>query len=168
MDLTELKDTTDDIKDIDKKILEDAGFDVNTKSNLLRVTEKNYSSEEFLQNLVCEIARECDALQLSRDAFPKDNKQFSEISVKRVHSLKLLADIYFQKKKTLQELDITSPEMNIVIKSLVTKFKLSLEEAAIDKSMIKDVFQNLDRNLEAWETEMEEQLEAYRKRGSIG
>lgn len=136
------------------------------RKSLKELAEHDPGSVDFLNAMMMEAADECDALLNARRRFEEDEEDPAQISTRRVQSLKLLSDIYFQKSKSSSTLDIRSPEMGIVIKSIFQKIKMAMTTLNYEADQIRDFFKQLDQEMEGWDAEIIDHLEAFKNRAN--
>lgn len=124
------------------------------------VRSKNPSREVFVGAILEEVAIECDSLKAVRKELGV-SPLATQISSRRVQSLKLLADLYMEKNKNSSKLDPKSQEMQLVLKSVINRFKEALEAMDnVPPGFIKQTFQKFSEKMEDWEADIQEQLEA--------
>jgi len=134
-----------------------------SKSKTLKeIAEKDPGAPAFLDALIEQAAEECDALGDRRREYQQTDVDYSQISTRRVQSLKLLTDMYLLKAKNRQEVDIKSPEVEILIKSIFEKIKVSFQSLDLSIGQMKDFFRALDEEMAGWDVEVTDQLEAFR------
>jgi len=125
-------------------------------------------SSEFLEAVMSQAANACDVLadevEDSRDV--NDERDTSQMCTRHVQSLKFLSDMYFQKRKNNQKIDIHSPEMQIVFKAFLEKVKETFVSMDLEREVVGDFFRELDNQLAGWEEELAEHLENFREEGA--
>lgn len=133
-------------------------------STLEDIIKNKHSSSDFLNAVLTEAAAECDALRAARENSSEvlDVTERSQISSRRVQALRFLTEMYVEKnKKNKQSVDLKSQQIQFLIKSLVQKFRQTIEEfEGLPPGTLKKIFQNFTANTENWEEEVMEQLEA--------
>lgn len=134
----------------------------NKAKKLKEIADKDPGSPVFLDALIAEAADECDALGNRRREYEQEGTDYSQISTRRVQSLKLLTDMYLLKAKSRQEVDIKSPEIEILLKSIFEKVKAAFQSMDLPMAKTKDFFKALDEEMAGWETEVSDQLDAFR------
>jgi len=132
------------------------------KKTLREIAEKDPGAPAFLDALIEQAAEECDALGTRRREYQQTDMDYSQISTRRVQSLKLLTDMYLLKAKNRQEVDIKSPEVEILVKSILEKVKISFQSMDLPLGKMKDFFRALDEEMAGWEVEVTDQLESFR------
>lgn len=133
-----------------------------TRTMLSRLVEESSSREEFLNGILREAALECDVLGDVGHNIGRNNPMRSQIASRRVQSLKFLSEMYFQKtKSSRQPIDLKSPEMQLILKSILSRFKDTLENLEdLPHGMTRKIFQEFNKQMEGWESDIKEQLDS--------
>jgi hypothetical protein len=134
--------TTEDAKDLQEEKRKFLNQD-----ELLKLAKENPNDDGILDSLIAGLAEEAASLSFERKKRESQNKETSQISLRRVNTLKALSEIFIKKKDQQQSavIDLKSPQFFVLFVFLCETFKECMENANLDEDavqVIMDGFQN--------------------------
>lgn len=114
------------------------------RDELIQLAKENPDDEKVLSFILEGLAEESASLSFERAQKESRNQETSQISLRRVNSLKAMAEIYLKKKEQASSriIDLKSPEFAILFGYLVSTFKECMTNASIDDDAINVVMDN--------------------------
>lgn len=116
---------------------------------------------EVLQQVVLALGEEAASLGFERKEAERTGRESSNISVRRVNTLKAMADTWLKRRDQLvsKGVDINSPAFKAVLQYLLETFKGAMLACGIEADMVDTVFARLSQEMgEEWETEVRHRM----------
>jgi hypothetical protein len=126
------------------------------KDRILDAVKTNPENPEVLHQVVLALGEEAASLGFERAEAERDGRETSNISVRRVNTLKALADTWLKRKDqvTTQSIDMGSPAFKTLLQFLLETFQGTLTDAGVRPEMVETVFARLAKAMnEEWEAE---------------
>jgi hypothetical protein len=117
------------------------------QDELLKLAKENPDDDGLLDSLITGLAEEAASLSFERQRREAQNKETSQISLRRVGTLKAMSEIFLKKKEQKQSavIDLKSPQFFVLFVYLCETFKECMEGANLDPDAVQvilDSFQN--------------------------
>ncbi len=126
------------------------------KDPLLSSVKNRPEDIEVLQQVVLALGEEAASLGFERLEAERTGRESSSISVRRVNTLKAMADTWLKRRDQLvsKGVDINSPGFKAVLQYLLETFRGSMIACHVDADMVDTVFARLSQEMgDEWETE---------------
>jgi len=99
-----------------------------------------------------EMVEECAVMKKQRVLMGIDNKDSTDISLKRMRALKILADS-MSKSGIGPSVNLSSPHMEVVFRIWLARFIQTLNEHDVASNKLNDIITDFSDNMEGWEGE---------------
>jgi len=126
------------------------------KDPLLSSVKTRPEDIEVLQQVVLALGEEAASLGFERQEAERNGRESSSISVRRVNTLKAMADTWLKRRDQLvaKGVDLNSPGFKAVLQYLLETFRGAMIACGVDEDMVDTVFARLSQDMsDEWETE---------------
>lgn len=154
-------DTTDvpevvDQKSIDLDISRRQIFHEN--SQLTALIETRSTPAEIIDGIIAEIAEELSHIKYERQKNIQEGRPSSSMSIKRIESLRTLADILIKKADSFKSssIDFRNPKFKAVIRLWMEFVYDAMQKVGVDDATIDMVFKQLETDIVDWEKKVME------------
>lgn len=125
---------------------------------------KDPSAIDLFEYVVRNLAQEISILDFERQEQERKGEPISHLSLKKVASLKHLADIWFRRRDQLtgQFIDLESDAFQAVLGFILETFKQALEDAKVRSESVEVIFQSLKKLMSTeagWISEAKKRME---------
>lgn len=128
---------------------------------ILSAAKKTPEDPDVLHQVVLALGAEAASLGFEREEAERQGLKTSEISVRRVNTLKALADTWLKRKDQIvtRGVDLESPGFKALFKFLLETFQDALDASGVEEEMSETVFSKLNLSInEDWEAEAKNRM----------
>lgn len=154
-------DTTDVPEVLDKKSID---LDISRRqifhenSHLTTLIETRSTPAEIVDGIISEIAEELSHIKYERQRSIQEGRPSSAMSIKRIESLRTLADILIKKSDSFKSssIDFRNPKFKAVIRLWMEFVYDAMQKVGVDDATIDMVFKQLETDIVDWEKKVME------------
>jgi hypothetical protein len=131
------------------------------KDPVLQAVKTSPEDAAVLHQVVLALGEEAASLGFERLEAERDGKETSNISIRRVNTLKALADTWLKRKDQIvsRGIDLNSPVFKALLQYLLETFQEALVETGERPEMVEAVFARLGKLMsEGWEAEAKNRM----------
>lgn len=140
-----------DKKSIDLDVSRRQAFHEN--SVLTGLIETKSSPSDIVDGIISEIAEELSHIKWERQKSVLEGRSSSAMSIKRIESLRVLADLLIKKSESFKSssIDFRNPKFKAVIRLWMELVYDALQKVGVDEAVIDMVFKQLEADIVDWE-----------------
>jgi len=123
------------------------------ESALVQLVENKASPIDIVDSVINEIAEELAHLKYERNKSISEGRSIGSSSIKRIESLKSLAELLIKKTENFKSsgIDFRNPKFKAVIRLWMEFLYDALQKAGLDESTIDIVFKQIEADITEWE-----------------
>lgn len=130
-------------------------------SPLVQIATRSPYSDDMIAQIMREHAEEVASIKYERQRAEERGVDTSQISIRRIAALKIIADHWFQRREQLtNKIDLASPGFVRIFTFLLHTFAECMGEQGIDDTVIENVKMELSKKLQdpGWEAAAKEAM----------
>ena len=122
-------------------------------SHLTALIETKSSPADIIDGIISEIAEELSHIKYERQRSIQEGRSSSAMSIKRIESLRTLADILIKKSENFKSssIDFRNPKFKAVIRLWMEFVYDAMQKVGVDEATIDMVFKQLETDIVDWE-----------------
>jgi hypothetical protein len=124
---------------------------------LIQQIQKEVDSEDVLHLAMMGFAQEASSLAFERTEAERNNKETSQLSIRRIGALKALSETWIKRKEQLsgKTIDMSSPAFSKLFAFMLDTFREAMLKGGISPDQVETVFVALSERMsdETWEQE---------------
>lgn len=131
------------------------------KDSVLQAVRTNPEDPGVLHQVVLALGEEAASLGFERSEAEREGRETSNISVRRVNTLKALADTWLKRKDQVvtRGIDLGSPAFKALMQYILETFRETMDLSGVRPEMIETVFARLAKAMQdEWEVEAKRRM----------
>lgn len=120
---------------------------------LTNLIETRSSPADIIDGIISEIAEELSHIKYERQKCIKEGRSTSSMSIKRIESLRTLADILIKKSDNFKtsNIDFRNPKFKAIVRLWMEFVYDAMQKVGLDEATIDMVFKQLESDMVDWE-----------------
>ncbi len=135
-----------------------------SRDQVLNAVKANPEDPDVLHQVVLALGEEAASLGFEREEAERGGRETSNISVRRVNTLKALADTWLKRKDQVvtRGVDLRTPSFKVLLQYILETFRETLELTGVRQEMIETILVRLSKEMgDEWENEAKKRMKEH-------